>query len=218
MGLVRPDDEQRGRSIEVINLELELKRQTKKYIELGFHKELGFTEQEYLESLPKFFTQPESYKGRFDTPLLVETRISIARFVDLSEIEVPTLSDYDSYFDLSDWEGDPQKLRTPNKPYTTWLNNSELNVKKSIDMIRANLKEDERMATIFDGIALYISHPEILEVRDLIFGGSVYKSDDSVPWLGNWYNRPYLESVGTNEEHGFGYGDVVCGRKLGLKD
>lgn len=216
MGLVRPEDEKRDRSIEVISLELELKRQAKRYVELGYHKELGLTEQEYLESLPKFFTQPERYKGRFDTPLLVETRIPATRLADLSELGDPSFSGVRD-LDLSDWEGDPQRFRTPNKPYTTWLNNSELNVKKSIDMIRSNLKEDERMTTIFDGIALYTSQPEILETFDLIMGGSVFESG-SVPWLGNWYNLPVLESVDASSEQGFGYGGFVCGRKLGLKD
>lgn len=216
MGLVRPEDEKRDRSIEVISSELELKRQAKRYIELGFHKELGFTEQEYLESLPKFFTQPESYKGRFDTPLLVETRIPMARLASLSGIEDPSMQHFND-FDLLDWEEDPQKFRTPNKPYTTWLNNSEMNFKESIDMVRANLKEDERMTTIFDGIALYISQPEILEIRDIIFGGSVYKSRYAV-WLGTWYNIPCLELEDTSDKHGPGSGSVVCGRKLGLKD
>jgi hypothetical protein len=222
MGLVRPDDEQRGRSIEVISLELELKQQAKRYMELGFHRELGLTEQEYLESLPKFFTQPESYKGRFDTPLLVETRIPAARLADLSSFEDPNYyAPGGWYLDLLDWEGDPKKFRIPNKPYTTWLNNSEMNLKESVDMIRANLKEDERMATIFDGIALYTSQPGILETRNIIFGGSVFKSgfeSGSVPWLRNWYDRPGLDSLDANEKLQPGYGNVTCGRKLGFKD
>lgn len=215
MGLVRPDDEQRGRSIEVIRLELELKQQAKRYIELGFHKELGFTEKEYLESLPKFFTQPEGYKERFGTPLLVETRIPMARLAILSGIEDFSQKGFKD-FDLLDWEGDPQKFRTPNKPYTTWLNNGKMKFKESIDMVRANLREDERMTTIFDGIALYISQPEIFEIHDILCGGSVFESS-YVPLLGTWYNIPCLEITDTNKPV-LECGSVVCGRKLGFKE
>jgi hypothetical protein len=68
----------------VIDLSKEWENQGKRYVELGFHKELGMSSEEYLASLPRFEPQPEKFQGRFDIPLLVETRIKPAKQAELA--------------------------------------------------------------------------------------------------------------------------------------
>lgn len=61
------------------NLDAEWERQVRKYVELGFHTELGLPEDDYVSSLPKFESQPDHFKGRLDyrNPLDQLTRVFI---------------------------------------------------------------------------------------------------------------------------------------------
>ena len=98
------------------HLGAEWSRQTQRFIDLGFHEELGLSEQEYLDSLPRFGLQPESFKGRFDIPLIVETKIPVVRQCKLAGIDY-----YLEGLKVCDWPGDPQGYITPEKPYFTWV-------------------------------------------------------------------------------------------------
>lgn len=199
-----------------LDLEIELKRQAKKYVDLGFHKELNLTEQEYFNSLPKSFPQSMSGRGRFEKPILVETRISLVKLAALTGIEDQSMQDFKS-FHLRDWEGDPKKFKTPRQPYTTWVCDGERNSNINVGTIRSNLKEDERMTTLLDGIALYVSHPEILEICDIVLGGTVYEPNYTL-WLGEWYAIPCLELLNIDDELSPALGAAICGRKLGFKE
>lgn len=147
-----------------VNLAAEYERQSRRYIELGFHTELGLSEKDYLASLPKLEPQPENFCGRFDISVLVDPRVSIERQCELAGINC---SDYKqslakgSMF-IYDWPEDPQAYRTPAGPYLTWVHDGTRNLDKNAKSVRLNLAGDERGGTIFDGIALYIAHPQIL--------------------------------------------------------
>ena len=56
-----------------------LDKQIKNYLNLGFHKYLDLSEQEYINSFPTKIIQPVEYKGIFDYPVLVETRVQYHR-------------------------------------------------------------------------------------------------------------------------------------------
>src|SRR3989344_9558986 len=53
--------------------------QVERLINLGFHAELGMTEDEYKSSMPAFQSQPPKFKGRFEIPLLIDPRVSLQR-------------------------------------------------------------------------------------------------------------------------------------------
>jgi len=185
------------------DVEKEWQIQAEKYIGLGFHKELGMSEAEYKSSLPQFESQPEAYIGRFDIPLLVETRIPAERQAELAGISV-----YYSY--SRDWEGDPEGYKTPTVPYTTWVQDGTKNLNKSVGKVRDNLVVDERGGTEFDGIALYIKDPEILEDHALDLPGTSVGSV-LVAYLSRWDGEPKLRDhlVGGA---GPDLGSVSCGR------
>ena len=141
-----------------LNLENEWLRQTRKYIKLGFHKELNLSKKEYLDSLPKFGPQPENFKGRFDIPVMVETRISVERQCELAGIDYLLGS-----LSCIDWPNDPQGYKTPKKPYITWMQDGAKNLREKVEIVREKLAKDERGATIFDGIAFYLAQPKSLK-------------------------------------------------------
>lgn len=186
------------------SLEEEWQRQASKLAGF-FAEELGKTKEEYIASLPNFETQPEEWKGRFDIPVIVETRVPLGKMLKKAGIEV--------YFDtnsVKDWE--KNGFETPDTPYATWLNDGKVNLKKSVDAVRRVLKSDERAGTVFDGLALYLRNPEILNDHYLDFPGSQVDSDYA-PCFSRWGERPLLNcSFVGNASPGFG--SVVAGRKI----
>ena len=173
-----------GNKPEKINLETEWNRQAQNAARL-FAKELGFkTPGEYIATLPKFEPQPKEWKGRFDIPVIVEIRVPLKRMLELSGIA--TYFNIDS---IKDWE--KSKFQAPEKPYTTYLNDGNINLNKSVDQVRKSLRIDERGGNIFDGIALYLKDPKILEHHFLDLPGSQVGSGNA-PDLNRWLGRPEL--------------------------
>ncbi len=192
-----------GKKPEKTTLEVEWQRQANRFIELGFHTELNLTKDDYLNSLPKFESQPREFKGRLDIPVIVETRISLRRMLDLIGIAQYFGADL-----VKDWE--KGQFETPKMPYSTWLNDGSINLKKSVGEVRKALKSDERGGTIFDGIALYLKDPKILEHHFLDLPGSQVDSDYA-PYLYRWNGQsglhPYF--VDDRDPHD---GSVVAGK------
>ena len=54
-----------------------LDKQIKNYLNLGFHKYLDLSEQEYINSFPTTIIQPVEYKGIFDYPVSRLRRFTI---------------------------------------------------------------------------------------------------------------------------------------------
>lgn len=136
----------------------EWRRQANRYIELGFHRMLEVSEDEYLTSLPRLGAQPRRFAGRFDVPVIVERRIN-----PFIQARMAGLSYDDFYLGPEDWEGDPKSYKTPDVPYVTWMQLGRKNISKSIEAVRKNLAPDERGATIHDGIALFITRLSLLK-------------------------------------------------------
>ncbi len=164
------------------------------------------TKKEYSLSLPSFTLQPVAYKNRFDIPLLVERRIPVARQCELAGV---------TYFlgglNVRDWSEDPQGYKTPEKPYVTWVQDGSANLDRSVENVRSRFVEDERGGTEFDGIALYIAHPEILENHYTDLPGTSV-GPGGTPWVGLWDGEPKLDYdwVGAAAP---GFGSVSCGRQ-----
>lgn len=189
-----------------ISLEEEWQRQAQGLIKLGFYSELGLTEEKYLESLPKFTPQPESFKGRLNTPVLVETRISPKRQSKLAGIQYVL-----DGLNVKNWDKDPKKYKTPDSPYTVWMDEGARNMNRKVQDVRRNLVSDERGGTELDGIALYIAKPNILQTRFLDLPGTSVRSVYA-PSLDLWDGKPRLGYdfvAGADPE----FGSLVCGRQ-----
>lgn len=191
--------------VEQLDLDSEWLDQSQKYIGLGFHTELGLKEQEYIVSLPRFEDQPENFRGRFDLPVIVETRISPQRQAELAGL---------NYFlvglEIKDWEKDPKGYKTPDKPYIAWMNDGKLNLRKSVENVRKAHAEDERGATIHDGIALYITNSDVLKDHFIDLPGTQVGSDGA-PALGLWGDGPLLVCSRVDDADPR-FGSASCGR------
>ncbi len=187
------------------NLEAEWTRQAQKFVELGFHKELCLSEPEYLASLPKFEPQPENFRGRFDIPVLVETRIAPSRQSKLAGL--PYFLDD---LRVSDWRDDPRGYKTPDAPYTTWMYDGKKYLGKSVKDVRRALAIDERGATIYDGIALWIANPSVLDNHGIDLPGTSVGSGHA-PYLDRWLGAPRVRYRLVGRAHS-GFGSASCGR------
>lgn len=175
--------------IDRAKLSLEWQRQARRYVKLGFHTELGLSPEDYLASLPKFEPQPESFRGRFDIPVLVETRIALFR-----QAELARLAYYLGGLNVRDWESDPSGYKTPDSPYTTWMQDGKTNLGRSVRAVRRTLEPDERGATVHDGVALWIVTPDLLNDHYVDLPGTSVESDFA-PYLHQWHGEPEVSYV-----------------------
>lgn len=193
------------RELTRIALDLECRRQARRYVELGFPRELGLSGEDYLASLPRFEPPPESFRGRFDIPVLVETRIAPKRQAGLAG-----LAYYLGGLNVCDWEADPKGYKTPETPYTTWMQDGKKNLKRSVSDVRSTLKIDERGATEYDGVALWIAKPSVLNDHSVDLPGTSFGSNDA-PYLHQWLgeSRVNCHHVGNAYSR---FGSASCGR------
>ncbi|HSX40044.1 MAG TPA: hypothetical protein VLF68_00335 [Candidatus Saccharimonadales bacterium] len=199
-------EEQIQAAMQELDLRAEWQRQAERYVESAFHAELGLSEEDYLASLPKFAEQPENFRNRFDTPVLVETRINSAR-----QAELAGLGFYLGGLSVADWK-DSQGYKTPDAPYATWMQDGKKNLGRSVRDVRATLGPDERGATLADGIALYITHPEILKDHYVDLPGTSVGSAYA-PFLCRWDDRPEVDCSGVGYAAS-DFGSASCGREI----
>lgn len=202
---------------EISALEKEWLRQARRLMAFGFRKELRMTEKQYLDSLPKFTPQPENFKGRLDTPILVETRIDISRQCMLARIHYPLNSEG---IIRQDWIHDPQGYQTPNFPYVMWTDEGKRNMNRKVEDVRKELADDERGGTEFDGVALYLVKPDILERHSIYLPGTTIddnfypkKIEDAYfEFLGRNNYTPILDCRPTDLADP-NFGVLICGRE-----
>lgn len=188
-----------------VDLNFEWQRQTKRLIYLGFHRELGLSEEKYLSSLPKFESQPGAFRGRFNIPVLVERRIA-----PQCQAKLAGLDYYLENLAVFDWKDDSKGYKTPDTPHATWMQDGKKNLKEDVSTVRENFASDERGATVYDGIALFIAHPEILKDHGIDLPGTSVESDRA-PFLYQWYGGPKLSCDPIGYSHP-GVGSASCGR------
>lgn len=193
-----------------LNLDEEWQRQSTRFVELGFHTELKIKDGEYLDSLPKFGSQPEAFRGRFDIPVLVEVRIPISKQCEMTKVQFSLKG-----LKVVDWSGDPQKYKTPRTPYTIWMQDGTKNLGITVDSVRENLAQDERGATVADGMALYIAKPDVLRLHYIDLPGTQVESGYA-PYLDLWYGQPELRYHWADDADSH-YGSASCGSKVVTK-
>lgn len=193
-------------SVPELDLQAEWIEQSQKYIDWGYHKELSMSQEDYLASLPKFEPQPEAFVGRFDIPILVETRIVPKRQAELAGLNYLLRG-----LNVHDWEDDPKKYKTPKIPYTTWMQDGKKNLKRSVRNVRRTLEADERGATEYDGIARWIANPSVLEDHYIDLPGTSVESGGRAPYLCQWRGRPGVDGSHVDSVDP-GCGSASCGR------
>jgi hypothetical protein len=149
--------------------------------------------------------QPESFKGRFDMPVIVFGQIPAEDQAKLAGVKY-----YLKGLNVRDWEEDPRGYRTPKGAYMTWMHDGRKNLLRSVEIVRSTLDTDERGATIYDGIGLYIARPNILTDHYVVLPGTSVGSDRAAD-LGLRDVGPRL-GVGFTGNAAPGFGSASCGR------
>ncbi|KKR78075.1 MAG: hypothetical protein UU23_C0004G0057 [Candidatus Curtissbacteria bacterium GW2011_GWA1_40_9] len=194
-----------------LNLAAEWQRQASRFVELGYHSELGLTEAAYLESLPRFKRQPKEYRGRFDAPMLVEVRIPWEKQAQLAGIDV---SEY-LVARIDQTNPCDERSETPEVPYAGWFSKWGQEFPNKIKPFdaRNQLAADAVGGSPFEGVAQQVHHPEVTEggkYFDLI-GYKV--GSDYVPCLDRWYGRPELDAHWGDGAYGY-FRPLVRGKKI----
>lgn len=170
-----------------ISLEAEWDRQANNLANL-FAKELKFkSTQAYINSLPRFKPPLKSWHGRFNTPVIVETRIKPERQTELVGMRYIL-----SGLRKKDWNKKKTDYLNPKSPYTAWLDDGAAKLNQAPQETLKKLKAKEIAATELDGIALYISNPKILDHHFLYLPGTVVESD-YVAFMDLWFGLPRLD-------------------------
>jgi hypothetical protein len=137
----------------------ERRRILARYVELGFHEHLGLADDDYISSFPDIGVQPTQYRGRFDVPLLVETRIDWRDQADLADIARGGGS-----LNLAYRPVDRRSAVLPS-PYAGWFTwwGQRFHAPIAPDAARTQLATDEVGANLNELIAFHIAHPELNE-------------------------------------------------------
>jgi len=129
-----------------------------RYLELGFHRRLGMSEDDYKRSMPALSARPASYAGRFEVPLLVETRIDWRTQAELAGIAIGG-----GRLDL-DYVPLDARWSQMGEPYSAWFAWWGARFPDAIapDEARAALAPDEAGADLRELVAMHVAHPELV--------------------------------------------------------
>ncbi len=178
-----------------------------------FAKPLGVSRDQYIDGLPQFALQPETYKGRFDIPTLVPTPVPEKGLTARKMFELAGIKPYYDVDGMTkDWEKHPSGFVTPKAPYSTWLHDGTPNLNRKPEDVRSELPADARGGTLLDGLGLYLKDPKILEDHSLDLPGSQVGSG-SAPFLYLWYGGPELLHAWVDDPDP-GFGSVVGGNEI----
>lgn len=174
-----------------------------------FADPLGISRAQYLDTLPSFTPEPETYVVKFDTLVLVQPPNLEKGLTPEKILEIIGLPYNHPYFE--DWKG--ARFRTPSVPYATWLNDG------SRDLLRSAryLSNDTRPGTAFDGAFLYFAD------KGLGISRSHYPylpgsgGDDShSAYMCRWSEGQWALDSGWFGDPG--YGVVTAGRQIVIRN
>lgn len=186
-------------------LEAEVERQAERYIDFGFAKRLHISKEKFKRQLMDLVApQPEAFKGRFDIPaIVIGSKLPIEEQYKMAGVDY-----YLEGLRIEEW--DTQGYRTPSIPHLVWLQDGKINLNESVTAARKRLVDDERGASIYDGLGIYVAKPEILKDHFIDLPGTQVGSDYA-PCLELWDGRPRLSySLTVNSNPRFG--SASCGR------
>ncbi|WP_432842243.1 hypothetical protein [Dactylosporangium sp. CA-092794] len=162
-----------SRFVAELDAEAEWRRLTSLLVGFGFHDELRMSAESYVDSLPRFPARGGGYPGRFDVPLVLETRIPWQRQAALAGIRVVART--------MDYEPVDEASRMPAAPYAGWFTNWGARFPDPIAPgdARARLEPAEVGANLVELVTMTFAHP------DLTASGRLFDA------IG--YKLPYIE-------------------------
>lgn len=164
-------------------LQAEWNRQTERLILLGFHSELGMTDEDYRNTFPNFLLPPDTYKGLFlETPLVVDPRVPLKKQLTLAF--TGSYIDTDHITNITD---------VPDKPYTIWTTSPRWALAYTVE--QALFRPGSLIPSpIVEVISLYLQRPQSFRKNGVCAPGS-RDVDNKVSCLFLSRSDPKISSV-----------------------
>ena len=143
-----------------------IESQIKNYISFGFHKFLGMTETDYINSISVNVIQPKKYQGLFDCPVFVETRIPIEEQLKLLKID-----DYINAANLTHLTEDIPS------PYIAWAHDLSLHYGKTISETHSSYLEIETGCKAIEVIAFAVHYPSLCKGKEIDAPSTIFRGE-----------------------------------------
>jgi hypothetical protein len=188
-------------------VEAEVERAVSSYREAGFATQLGMSPNRFKDSIMGLVAaQPEAWRGRFDLP-----RIRIGPQIPIGDqYKMLGLNYVLGGLRVSDWEEDPGGYKTPEAFSLVWMQDGRVNRDRSMDDVRSTMATDERGATLYDGVGLYVSDPDVLDDHFPAFPG-MQVEPSFAPAFDRWLDGPKVGASATSYKSPY-FGAATCGR------
>lgn len=171
---------------------------------------LGISRDQYEDSLPHFTPEPETYREKFDTLILVQTPIPEKGLTESRIFEIIGLPTSHPYYE--DWRG--ARFRTPCAPYATWLDDGsrELDLHPTYYPSRY-APADTRLGAALDGAFLDFANKRlgIIPSHYPYLPGSG-EDDEHAAYMVRWSKEQWALTAGWFGDPG--YGVVTAGRHV----
>jgi len=143
-----------------------LDKQIEKYLNLGFHKYLNLSEQEYRDTFPAKIIQPVKYEGIFDYPVLIETRISAKDRLKLAKIG-----------DCINIENVKPQVNEDKDPYVFWTHDLKRHKGCTISETLSKCLDFEIGCNIVEVVSYAIQYPDVCRGKAIDSPITIFRDD-----------------------------------------
>jgi len=137
------------------------REQIDRLMRMGFHEELGMTEEEYYNEISPIESQPLRFQGRFDIPILVDPRVNLRRQLEKHHVPINrNISPADlAKISLQELES----KNAPARPYQIWIRQYNMHDPQSSSEMSKPFQWDERGLSAVEGLAVLREFPDLFD-------------------------------------------------------
>ncbi|MBI2031649.1 MAG: hypothetical protein HYT08_03475 [Candidatus Levybacteria bacterium] len=194
--LERQKLEMTARRQDVIELQkFQITNQIERLINFGFHRELGQDEAEYTQTFSGILEQVEKYRGKFNTPLVVEGRVPLKKQHELVGIE--------EFFNSEKIKNHIKIPQVPNNcPFIIWIPSPRDLREETIAESLSGLHEGEVDCTQLEVTSFFIHHSDFFKSSKIIMTAMGSRFNDShIPYIEYYNNRSRLDVISEYVRH-----------------
>ena len=199
----------------ISELGISIAEQVKRLAGFGLHRVAypyeSITDEEakrrYSEDfvLPEGAKQPENYRNRFDTPVVVDPRVDSRTLLALlPRVKIEAPIDISKIANLRGVSG---------RNYLIWTNNGRMRHYFSVGEATGRFSKDEIGNTLSEVIAIFLQHPEYFEGSGIIAAGSRYE-DTLTPFISKLNGSVNIGVISKRDQIPPGWGVSSRGKEI----
>ncbi len=203
----------------ISELGISIAEQVKRLAGFGLHRVAypyeSITDEEakrrYSEDfvLPEGAKQPENYRNRFDTPVVVDPRVDSRTLLALlPRVKIEAPIDISKIANLRGVSG---------RNYLIWTNNGRMRHYFSVGEATGRFSKDQIGSTLSEVIAIFLQHPEYFEGRGIIAAGSRYEDGNRnilTPFVSNLNDSVNIGAIAEYDPIRPGWGVSSRGKEI----